>query len=129
MENIIINEEDGKGFIPKVNFNASTGDCTIDGDSYMENAVEFYERLEGWVTQYLKANNTLKLEIKLKYLNTSSSKGILDLLVALKKAEDQGANISVKWFYLDPDSSIYEEGEDFVFESELEMEFVQYDED
>jgi hypothetical protein len=127
MENIIINEP-SKPFFPLVSFNAETGICSISGDSYLENAFEFYDNLAKWIAQYCRQQpKPLQLFIKLKYFNTSSSRSLLDFFKALRKVQAGGGKLSVIWYYPDADSDLLADGEDFIYESELDMELREYD--
>jgi hypothetical protein len=85
---------------PTVEFNATTGVLAISGESYPENAFEFFKPLLGWVSAFLKeASGSATAEIALSYLNTSSIKSIMDLLDLLEAAHRDGRQVSVRWSY------------------------------
>jgi len=127
MENLIIEEERDIFFIPSVNFDASTGICEIAGESYLEDTVNFYKQLMDWLELYsTEVNKPLTFNFKLTYFNTSSSKGILDIMKLLKKYDEGGKQITVNWYYPEDDEDNLEEAEDFMADTELKMNLISY---
>ena len=45
MEDLEIKGESGVFYIPTVHLNASTGECEISGESYLEDTDEFYNTI------------------------------------------------------------------------------------
>ncbi len=129
MEDLIIKGSRETFFIPEVNFNANTGECSIEGESYLEDAFTFYQKLTKWIEDYHSANSTpINIAFKLSYFNTSSSRAILEFLRSLKAMIDNGNQVNVSWYYPMPDDDdMLLEAEDFIDESELEMELVPFD--
>ena len=85
---------------PAVDFNASTGVLALSGESYPENAFEFFKPLLGWVSGFMKqSTGPATAEIALSYLNTSSIKSVMDLLDLLEAAHRDGRQVSVRWSY------------------------------
>ena len=126
LENLKIQGEKGVYFIPHVDFNADTGHCVIEGESYLENTWEFYKQLVDWIKTYTETGQPLSFDFKLTYFNTSSSKGILEVLEALKDYESKGGSIVLKWYYPEDDEDILEEAEDFVEDTQLDIELIAY---
>lgn len=126
LEDLEIQGEKGTYFIPHVNFNAETGHCTLEGESYLENTWEFYENLVKWLRSYAKTGQPVYFDFKLTYFNTSSSKGILEVLEFLKEYQARGGSIELKWYYPEEDEDILEEAEDFVEDTQLEIELISY---
>ncbi|MEI7996815.1 MAG: DUF1987 domain-containing protein, partial [Methylococcaceae bacterium] len=65
---------------PKVDFNAESRVLALKGQSYPENSFKFYEPIFQWLDaffQQITDDGSIKLEISLPYINTSSSKCIL----------------------------------------------------
>ncbi|MDX9695733.1 MAG: DUF1987 domain-containing protein [Bacteroidales bacterium] len=123
MENISIKSSPETPYFPEVNFDASTGICEIAGESYMEETYKFYLPLTTWIKDYIaNVKGKLELNIKLIYLNTSSTKCILDILETLKDYEDNGGNARVVWFYDKEDPDMIDEVEDFEAESGIKIE-------
>lgn len=85
---------------PSVSFDAVGGVLALSGESYPENAFEFYKPLLNWVSRYLQdGTSAVTAEIALSYLNTSSIKSVMDLLDLLEAAHRGGRQVSVRWSY------------------------------
>lgn len=124
MENLYILGSNDSFFIPTVDFDVQTGVCTISGESFLENVIEFYEPLVEWLRRYgEEIKKPITLNFKLTYFNTSSSKSILDMLYVLRDYKDNGGEVTVNWYYQNPD--IIEEVEDFMIETELEINTIE----
>lgn len=128
MEDIVIKNEQGAFFTPNVNFSAATGKCVLQGESYLEDSFEFYANLTRWIEQYLgSGKSTLEVDFKLTYFNTSSSRAILELLRKLKMWQAEGKQITVNWFYPDPDDDdLLMEAEDFMDDAKIKMNLISY---
>ena len=126
LENLKIEGEKGTFFIPHVDFNAQTGLCKLEGESYLEDTWEFYGKLQQWLSAYTETGKPLTFEFRLTYFNTSSSKGILDLMKTLKAYEDKIGQVSVTWYYPEEDEDNLEEAEDFREDTGLAINFVGY---
>ena len=129
MQNLIIEGSRDTYFTPHVELNAQTGICSITGESYLEEPFEFYERISAWFAEFFNGENIkLQLDLKLTYFNTSSSRALLEMLRALKDHQDEGKNLEVNWYYPDPDDEeILMEGEDFMEESGLDINMIEYE--
>ncbi|WP_020526783.1 DUF1987 domain-containing protein [Flexithrix dorotheae] len=126
LENLSIEGEKGTFFTPHVNFNAETGVCVLEGESYLEDTWEFYEKLLNWLKSYAKTEKPIVFELKLTYFNTSSSKGILDLLKFLKSVEEEGKDVTVNWYHPEDDEDNIEEAEDFREDTGLDIQLIAY---
>ncbi len=126
MKDLIVRSDDDILFTPSVAFSATSGKCLIEGESYLEDAFDFYQKLLEWIEQYITTQGRpLAITFDLSYFNTSSSRGILNLLVELAKQQKAGANISVEWFYPVPDEDdMLAEIEDFMIESGVKMKIL-----
>ncbi|MBN2662204.1 MAG: DUF1987 domain-containing protein [Bacteroidales bacterium] len=132
MENIYIEGHHGTYYVPTVNFNAETGICQLEGESYLEDTLSFFTPLISWLEEFLKTQDKdLIFNFKLDYYNTSSSKSIVDIFSLLKKKKDRGKKIEVNWYYNsfseDAEEEV-EEVEDFMLETGLKINLVPYEE-
>jgi hypothetical protein len=94
---------------PLVKF-ITSGRMLLEGRSLPENVTKFYSPLIEWV-RMLKAE-VVKLDINLEYLNSASSKKLLELLKVL----DANNNITVlivNWHYESDDEDALESGQIF----------------
>ncbi len=133
MKDIIIEGYHGTYYIPSVNFNAETGICELEGESYLEDTASFFSPLIDWLKDFLESQEKkLTFNFKLKYYNTSSSKCIVDIFSLLKKYKDYGKEVEVNWYYnsLSEDSEEeIEEVEDFSIETGLKINLTPYEGD
>jgi hypothetical protein len=128
MDNITLKSSPDTPYFPEVNFDADTGVCEISGESYMEETYKFYLPLVNWIKEYIKnTNNKIELVIKLIYLNTSSTKCILDMLEVLKEYKDKGGDVKVIWYYDTEDPDMVDEVEDFEVESDIKIELRKFE--
>ena len=127
MENITLQSSPATPYFPEVNFNVDQGSCELKGESYMEETYKFYLPLINWIKDYTKnIKRKLELNVKLIYLNTSSTKCVLDILEILKDYEDQGGEVKVNWYYDKSDPDMIDEVEDFEAESGMKIELREF---
>lgn len=112
---------------PNVNFDAATGLCMITGESYLENATDFYHDFVTWLDKIAtESEQAIELQFQLDYFNSSSSKGLRNLLLKVKELQESGNKITAKWLYPEDDYNDMEmEGEDLRDDAEVDMEIVQ----
>lgn len=124
MENLIL--EAGEDVAtPEIKFISQTGICEILGESYLEKTYAFYDPLYVWLRDYMtEINKPLTLNMRLKYMNTSSSKCILIMLKMIKDYIDEGGEAVVNWFIKTDDDVMKEEVEDLREESELPIRVI-----
>ena len=99
---------------PEVIFDPEKNTLVLKGQSYPENAFKFYQPIFEWVDQYLaQFNSAILMEVKLSYINTSSSKCIMMLLEKLEEAFQKGADLKINWYYDVENESELECAEEF----------------
>ncbi|GAK50105.1 hypothetical protein U14_01331 [Candidatus Moduliflexus flocculans] len=110
MENLRIERRrDSLGVV----FDAETGVLTMIGSSYPENPVEFFAPLYAWLKEFIATVNCpLIVNITISYLNTSSSKCLLDFLEILDKHYEAGGTVALNWYYEENDEDMLETGEE-----------------
>jgi len=90
---------------PLVKFQPESGFLEIRGESYPENSQEFYAPLIAWLDQYLsEASDSVVFRAGLSYMNTSSTKYMIEMLDRLENAVEKGMDVRVEW-YCDPDNA------------------------
>ena len=86
----------------------------IAGQSYPENAREFYQPVVEWFKEFLATSESdLRLTVKLLYLNTSSMGVFMYLFLLLEEAAKKGRVITVDWYYDLENESAKDVGEEF----------------
>lgn len=99
---------------PKVEFKSSSGNLTIEGQSFPESSSDFFTPVIKWIEEFSeKENIDITLNFKLTYFNTSSSKAILDILDILDDQYADGKKPVINWYYEKDDEDIKESGEEF----------------
>lgn len=100
---------------PSVAFDTEAGELIIEGRSIPENPGDFFEPLAELLKEYYKYPpvDTTKVDFKLEYINSGSSKYILALLKLITKANEQGKKTIVNWHYEEDDEAVLELGEHY----------------
>ncbi len=124
MENLIIERSSGPHFRPYVNFDAETGICEIAGESHLEDAFAFYLNLQTWIEAF--DGQQLIFRFRLTFFNTSSSKGILGVMKALKKRVVEGLAVQVVWYYPKDNYDLRTEAEDYMEDINMEITLIPY---
>ena len=110
MNSLVIQKTDST---PEISF-LQKGELKITGRSLPEDVHKFYDPLIDWIKQ-LNVEK-VKVDLKLEYLNTSSTKKILNLLIALDENENV-SEININWYYEFDDLEMEDLGS--VYEDEL----------
>lgn len=128
LQNLEINTNETLDLIPYIKLDKTTGICNLSGDSMIENTEVFYLKIHEWIDAYIEeVKKSIVFHIKMHYFNTASSQQILFLLKKLKKYEDSGGQVEVNWYYMEGDIDMYEEGEDYVKDTKLSINFISYE--
>lgn len=109
---------------PLVVFDKLNNKFEIIGVSIPQDGREFYQPLLDWLNEYSKsANKSMEFVINLEYFNISSSKMILFILYKLQEIQQNGNEVTVKWFF--NSEELLEAGEDYQFISKLNFEYIE----
>ncbi|MCF8381157.1 MAG: DUF1987 domain-containing protein [Bacteroidales bacterium] len=112
---------------PEVHFIPSEGYLKIEGRSIPEDPNEFYDSIIKLLKEYYKNPEEItRCDIKLEYINSGSSKFMLELLRILKINYDQGKDCIVNWYYEEDDESIQELGMHYKSTIKLPMKLIEY---
>jgi hypothetical protein len=100
---------------PSIFLDAQRGTLELKGKSYPENAAKFYTPVLEKIRSFLDSINPPHLEVTLEiiYLNSSSSKAILNLLDMLDGFARSGREVVINWRYHEEDETALECGEEF----------------
>lgn len=99
---------------PELSFNYKDSTFLISGRSIPENSIEFYKPLLDWLDDYLSnPNQETRLQVKLEYFNTSSSKCLVEIFRKLERIHEKSSKVSIDWYYDEEDEDMQESGEDF----------------
>ena len=100
---------------PRVVLDQATGDLRIEGQSYPENPVRFYEPVLTALENWFSAGGSVPLvvTINLSYMNTSSSKCLMNLLDRLDEGSRAGSAVTINWHYDADNEMAHESAEEF----------------
>lgn len=127
MNNLLINETKSS---PYISFDNKENILKIKGQSYPENAAKFYDPLFKWLDDFFadQLNDKIIVDINLIYLNTSSSKIMINFFNLLEDEYKKGKKITINWS-CDKDNEIaFECGEEFKEDLTLPFNLIQYSE-
>ncbi|WP_135555503.1 DUF1987 domain-containing protein [Paenibacillus cymbidii] len=116
---------------PKIHFDPSTGKLLISGHAYPENAFKFFEPILQWLDLFLAENSaqfTVDFELRLPYMNTSSTKCFMILLEKLDDAYRGGMQVTVRWYYNPDNERELECAEEFKEDLQLPFELIPVEE-
>ena len=112
---------------PKVFLDYASGKLSIEGRSFMEDTTPFHQAIVGWLRTYFQnPQPETVLELELEYLNTSSTKMLLDILFELNKFYIFGNKIIIKWKYDPEDEDMEDLGKEIADMVDVPFEHVVY---
>lgn len=110
---------------PMVLANGDSGYFEVNGKSLPEDAIEFYKPLEKYVLEYVKSpKQKTTINLKLEYLNTSSSKKLLDIIGIFEALPSQGYEVVLNWYHHEEDQDMIDEGIEFAHMTSLKVNFI-----
>tara|TARA_B100000965_G_scaffold405314_1_gene438899 strand:+ start:771 stop:1181 length:411 start_codon:yes stop_codon:yes gene_type:complete len=114
---------------PKVVFNPSDGNFTIEGKSILVNVDEFYAPLLNWMDEFVNQPTTKQVNFTfdVEYFNIASTKRFLFFLFKLLQLKEKGIQINIVWRYVNDDQYGLETGKDFEQMTKLPFEFLGYE--
>lgn len=112
---------------PEVLLNYADGILLMEGRSIPEDPADFFEQIIRELKNYYDNARTLtKIEFKLDYINSGSSKWFLDIFTIIKNNHDKGHISEVLWYYDEEDEAILEMGQHFKNSFEIPFKLISY---
>jgi len=100
----------------------------LTGSSYPENSLEFFKPIVQWVKDFLAlTKDDVRINIRLNYLNTSSTKCLLDIFEMLDGFHKAGGSIKMFWYYAKDDEDIMDTGEELCEDFDFPITFEIYE--
>jgi hypothetical protein len=96
----------------------------IKGESYPENSFVFYAPVFEWLTAELEAAPRFRLTLDVSYMNSSSTKCVLDILDLLSEAARCGCDARVTWLYEAENERSLDLAEEFKEDIDIPFEIV-----
>ncbi len=111
---------------PEIDFNFSTGVLKLKGRSIPENPKDFFTNILNWLQEYYSSPcEVSELWFEMEYINSGSSRYILEILRRIWKYQEEGKKTIVKWHYEEEDESILGLGEYYRDLIEMPIEFIR----
>jgi SiaC family regulatory phosphoprotein len=111
---------------PRILLDSDKKEFLIEGQSYPENSMSFYEPVIAWIKEYLsKENEEFLLKIRLLYINTSSTKAMFYIFDILEEAFKNGKNVKINWIYDSENEMAKETGEELLEDLTLPYTIVE----
>ncbi len=107
-------------YTPKVVFDLAKGLFEISGDSRPENTRKFYRQIYEWMDKLIESwgqlatPSVVRFKFAFDYINSSSNKFVLQLLLKVKALEQFGVTLMIEWYYDEPDTDMREIGEEYI---------------
>lgn len=98
---------------PRILFNVD-GNLSVSGISTPNNVNAFYQPLFDWIKEYKTIKpKSVSLELFIDYLNTSSTRIIVEMIRLIKSFEEEATEVNFIWLYDNEDEDMLEMGEEF----------------
>ena len=125
MEALHIQETDDS---PKVILDQQDNHFEISGKSLPKDILQFYQPVLDWLNEYKnKPKPFTRIDFKLTYFNTASSKLILDILMILEEMKKEGNGVLVRWISPASDEDMQEAGREYQELVDVPFEHATYD--
>ena len=113
---------------PEVLLDKEGGIIKFSGRSLPEDARSFYKPIMEWISNNCSTSNiNTRVIFQFEYINSSSSKMLLELLEYTKQVFDNMKDkLFIEWRYLDDDDDMLEAGEDFEERIGIDFKFISY---
>ena len=99
---------------PDILFDSDSGVLSMSGESYPENSFEFFKPVLSWISRFMTAHKgEVTLNTHLSYLNTGSTKCMMDILDLLEEFHTRGGRVTVNWFCDEENERAVETAEEF----------------
>lgn len=121
MKNLIITKT---SLTPQISLQTN-GDMLIKGVSTPEDVKEFYQPVFDWLSDFKHQNpKEVNLVMEMDYINTASSKIMVQLLLLVNSMKKEGARILTTWRFEEDDDDMLELGKDLQLSSQSQMIFL-----
>ncbi len=109
---------------PSVVFYEPDNALTISGESYPENSFAFFEPIFEWFHNELPKYGKFRFKVNISYMNSSSTKCMLDILDLIAKASQRGCDARVLWYYEKGNDRALDLAEEFKEDMQIPFDIV-----
>ncbi|MFT3885711.1 MAG: DUF1987 domain-containing protein [Flavobacteriales bacterium] len=111
---------------PAIELDLEHGMIEFVGRSLPANSELFYSRVYRWLEEYVKQPRPeTTVNMKLDYLDTSSSKHFFNIFDKLNAVSERGQRVQVNWHYETGDEEMAETGKDYQSFFKLDFSFIE----
>ena len=110
---------EGSKTMPAITF--KNGTLNIVGRSVLNNSSVWTEPVSKALFEQSSYSKTTQINIHLDYLNSDSSRSLLNLLSVAEKLHNMGKKVEIRWFYSNNDTSMLDQG--IIFKDLIEVPF------
>jgi len=100
---------------PEVDFRFDQRMLSLKGESYPENAAQFWGEIITTLRRFLaddQGGGTITVNVALAYFNSSSTKMLFSLFDALNEKAEDGTEVVLNWYHDEEDDTIFEFGQE-----------------
>ncbi|WP_050469510.1 DUF1987 domain-containing protein [Herbaspirillum chlorophenolicum] len=100
---------------PEVDFRFEERTLSLKGESYPENAAQFWGEIIATLRRFLADDDVhaaITVNVALAYFNSSSTKMLFSLFDALNEKAEAGAEVVLNWYHDEDDDTIFEFGQE-----------------
>ncbi|WDZ95253.1 DUF1987 domain-containing protein [Herbaspirillum sp. WKF16] len=99
---------------PEVDFRFDERTLSLKGESYPENAAQFWGEIIATLRRFLDEGGDagITVNVALAYFNSSSTKMLFSLFDALNEKAESGAEVVLNWYHDEDDDTIFEFGQE-----------------
>ncbi|MFL9925355.1 DUF1987 domain-containing protein [Herbaspirillum lusitanum] len=100
---------------PEVDFRFDERRLSVKGESYPENAAQFWGDIIAVLGQFLKQDEVrapITVNVALAYFNSSSTKMLFSLFETLNEKAKSDTEIVLNWYHDEEDDTIFEFGQE-----------------
>lgn len=100
---------------PEVDFRFEQRVLSLKGESYPENAAQFWGEIIATMRRFLdddQAGAAIVVNVALSYFNSSSTKMLFSLFDALNEKAEAGTEVVLNWYHDEDDDTIFEFGQE-----------------
>lgn len=96
--------------------------------SFPENPLEFYKPLLDSLDSFIANSDLGRINAVffIEYLNSSSSKIVMNIISKLDQYSKTGAKVSITWYHEPDDEDMQEFGEELQESTDVEMKIAEY---
>ncbi|MCB0769697.1 MAG: DUF1987 domain-containing protein [Flavobacteriales bacterium] len=114
---------------PQIDLDLDHGVLEFIGRSLPPNSEQFYSKVYSWLEEYIaKPQEETTVNMKLDYLDTSSSKHLYNIFSRLDAVTERGQHVQVNWHYETGDEEMAETGKDYQSLFRLDFQFIEVEE-